>query len=438
MKSQTDEHYTCPLSAVDRRLEDTHRHWHEAENAYFDPDAFRVAIQTAIQTLRTVTFILQSNKALIPHFDAWYAPWQEKMRNDPLMRWMVDARNKIEKRGDLEAHSFVRAEIVASYLDEGPRIEVPAQLFDAPLKLVKSIPASASGDHIRKDGSVRIQRRWVENTLPEHELLDAVALAYGRVAEVVRDAHVRLELKPPATTDMTTGEVYGEGLRGGRLPCMIGHADLRSLNVWLANGRPVEVAMISQNIDLSKADMLFERYQTTPEEIFGKGENPEETLQNLFATARKMFAKDGYHVTVVFLLKGTKPVRIMRMIPEEHGEKYLIMRALANEVVKIGADAIILLGEIWKAPFNRDKPYQRAVNSPDRSEALAGTLVSKAGEPVEIYAEITRDDRRAKLGPNNMARGGATFIFAPIYEAWGRSVPGVWLKMSRGGHADKA
>ena len=53
------------------------------------------------------------------------------------MRWMQDARNKIEKEGDLDAHSFIRAQIIASYLNEGPAIEVPAELFDAPDKLIK-------------------------------------------------------------------------------------------------------------------------------------------------------------------------------------------------------------------------------------------------------------------------------------------------------------
>jgi len=93
------------------------------------------------------------------------------------MRWMVDARNKIEKEGDLQAHSFVRAEIIASYLDAGPRIE-------APLRLLKSIPDTGVGEHICKHGTLRIQRRWVENTLPHYELLDAVAIAYGRLSDL--------------------------------------------------------------------------------------------------------------------------------------------------------------------------------------------------------------------------------------------------------------
>ena len=63
MKKHATAEDACPLAAVDQRLADAHRLWHQAEAAYFEPDGFRLAIQTAIQTLRTVTFILQKQKA---------------------------------------------------------------------------------------------------------------------------------------------------------------------------------------------------------------------------------------------------------------------------------------------------------------------------------------------------------------------------------------
>ena len=113
MKAHPAVEATCPLAAVDQRLADAHKLWHQAEAAYFDPDGFRLAVQNAIQSLRSVTFILQNHKAVIPNFTQWYGDyvdetrgkrgeWQNRLRADPLMRWMVEARNKIEKRGDLE------------------------------------------------------------------------------------------------------------------------------------------------------------------------------------------------------------------------------------------------------------------------------------------------------------------------------------------------
>ena len=81
----------------------------------------------------------------------------------------------------------------------------------------------------------------MENTLPGYELLDAVAIAYGRIARLVHDAHRQMGLEVPATTDVETGRRYEDGAREGRLPWMIGHADVRSLHFNLADGGLVEI-----------------------------------------------------------------------------------------------------------------------------------------------------------------------------------------------------
>lgn len=60
-----DYQKSCPLESVHKRLKDLHRQWHAAEAAYFDRDGFRMAIQTS----RKVSFILQSDRALIHDFD---------------------------------------------------------------------------------------------------------------------------------------------------------------------------------------------------------------------------------------------------------------------------------------------------------------------------------------------------------------------------------
>ena len=62
------------------------------------------------------------------------------------------------------------------------------------------------------------QRRWVENTLPAFELLDAVAIAYGRLSLLVDDAHDQLGLPKPKAVHIQTGEAYPEGERGDGCP----------------------------------------------------------------------------------------------------------------------------------------------------------------------------------------------------------------------------
>lgn len=428
--TSTDDHSAkgCPLEAVHKRLEDLHRQWHQAEQAYFDPDAFRVAIQTAIQTSRTVTFILQSNKRNVPDFENWYGEWQKKFADIPLMRWMVDARNRIEKQGDLEALSHIRADIVASYLQEGPSIEVPAGLFDAPLKLLKSIPNSQLGEHIKKDGILRIQRKWIENTLPDFELLEAVAIAYGHLSEMLDAAHRQMGIAVPDAKDTRTGEVYDSASMKGRLPCMIGHSDLRTLDIWLANGRPVNMEVRERTIDLSNAGEGLERYDIKPEDIFGKSNDIERIQDSLFETASKMFLRDGYHISIMFLFRAGKLTEQALLEPEEHGEKYIMLRKLAQEVEKKGIDAAILLGETWTAPYDPEKPYRRAVDAPNKREALTATLVRKEGVPRQLSALVDRADGKLQLETPVEQIDGVYFMFAPFYEVWDRPVPEAWMK----------
>jgi hypothetical protein len=347
------------------------------------------------------------------------------LKSDALMRWMVDARNRIEKQGDLEAHSFVRAEIVASYLNNGAVIDVPAKLFEGPRVILKGIPKSDLGEHVKKFGTLRVQRRWVENSLPDYELLDAVAIAYGRIAEIVHDAHRAVGRDPPATVNAETGEQYAPG-RAGRLPCMIGHGDARTINISLSDGHRFEVLRHSFPIDEQGGRVGVKRYDLRPEEVWDTSGDQETVLGSLFRTARKMTEKDGKHVTLVVLLRGTKPVRLAEVEFPDQGAKYVVMRQIANDVAKLAADGVVLIGEAWRARADASKPYMRAVEAPDKMEVLQAVLVRREGNPVELFAGFRRQNDKVKLGDTETVRGGQHYMFAPIYEAWGRALPSDW------------
>lgn len=423
-----DQQASCPLDQVDRRLSDVHRLWHEAEQAYFDPDAFRAAIQGAIQTLRTVTWLLQAQKQRFPDFDGWYGPWQDKLRLDPLMAWMVDARNRIEKRGDLEALSLVRAEIVASHLDEGPRLEIPAALFDAPWKLIKSIPDGELGDHIRKDGILRIERRWVENTLPDWELLDAVAVAYGQISRLVADAHIALGLEEPEVENVEFGRRVPRP-SDGRLPCMIGHGERRAEKFSLSDGRPLTIVEQAHPIKTENRPEVEAHYGVQAEDIFpSKGNGGAEGIaRDLVEASKVVFLKDGYHEHAVFLLRDGRMLEIAQMRIAEPGQKYLMSRKLAELVRKADATEVILIDEIWTAKFDPAHPYRRAADVPERGEALAVTFAAKGGKLLRWTTEIIREGNDVRLGHTIESKGGAFFHLAPVLMAWGEDVPDEWL-----------
>lgn len=445
MKTHPAAEAACPLAAIDQRLADAHRLWHQAEAAYFDPDGFRLAVQNAIQTLRSLTFIVQNHKSVIPDFADWYGnyvdethgkrgQWQERLHGDSLMRWMVDARNKIEKQGDLETHSIVRAEIIASYYDDGPRIDVPAHLFENTETLLRNIPDNLAGQHIRRNGVVRIQRRWVENTLPDYELLDAVAIYYGKLAELVHDAHRQIGLNPPQTIHDERGETFDLPAMGWRFPCMIGHEKPRALTISLANGARVEFESKSDfvKIDAAQLAVLMDRYGKNALDAMRRDcKTDAELVAGFFAMARAIFLRDGYHRSILLLLRDRKLIRPIEIRVENTHQKYVVMRQLADDVTKSGADAAIMIGEVWVTRADQLKPYERPADSPVRTEGLSLDMVSKGGEPLHCFAKIIRDGEKVSLGSAEMSGTTISYAFAPFYQVWGRSIPQAWIDMDR-------
>ncbi|TIM30344.1 MAG: hypothetical protein E5Y63_11615 [Mesorhizobium sp.] len=420
----------CPLAGVDRRLEDAHQLWHRAEAEYFDPESFRLFAQNTIQTLRTVTWRLQNHKKLFADFDAWYGPWQERMRADRLMKWLHDARTKIEHQGDLEIHSFIRAEIVASYLSsEVPRMEVRAELFATAKELLKGIPKDALEKHVLKNGTLRIQRRWVENNLPNHELLDALAIVYGRTKEIVHDAHRKLGLPEPMTVDSGTGEKFNAPALSWRMPCMIAHEARRELLISLADGS--RLSFVPQTLTLREEDKN-ELAQKTDLKLYRpmaeKYDSVEAMSEGYFRMVRQVFERDDYHQPMIFFFQGLKPLKFFGYEIQDRAQKYLMNRSLAQEALRYGADVVLMVNEAWIAPMNEVGPYEFAVDAPNRQEALTMVLVRKDGDLIHHQAMIIRENDKPVLGETGVTRNPATYTAAPFYDAWGRPIPDNWTR----------
>jgi hypothetical protein len=125
----------------------------------------------------------------------------------------------------------------------------------------------------------------------------------------------------------------------------------------------------------------------------------------------------------------------IKLIPyqiENRAQKYVIMRALANEVIRYGADAVILVNEAWIARADEVGPFQFPAEIPSRLEALTMILARKEGDLLHYQAMINRVNGKPKLGGTELTRNPASFSVAPFYEAWGRAVPQEWINASRG------
>ena len=154
-KSKKDK---CPIFTTERRLDDCFQLWIATKEKYFDSVQFRVYLNSLIQALRNVTWILQSSKSIFLNFDPWYKQWQDKMRADSILKWLVDARNTIVKKGDLETYSKVKVSIVKSWFDS-PSTEFEVSPFIKTENIARTIAQQKPKDYLPKVGLLRVKRK---------------------------------------------------------------------------------------------------------------------------------------------------------------------------------------------------------------------------------------------------------------------------------------
>ncbi|MCA9195615.1 MAG: hypothetical protein KDB03_27775 [Planctomycetales bacterium] len=406
-------HDECPLSAPHSRLREAHRHFHDAELNYADPDAFTSYLNGCIQALRNVTFVLQKSKSFILGFDEWYSPWQDRLRDDPILRWVVHARNRIVKKGDLETFSVANVSIVNNY-SSPPAMQMPfppcESLESLGQFLVEELPIC---EQFTQTAMLRVERRWVANDIAQLELLHALAHAYTTLAYLIRDAHGPLQAPVKRTT-------LPEHLPGQPLPCM---TELDESRVSYTRYKDKQILTIQrQVVDRSKlpVDKARERYGKLPAATDGafKGpENLEATCQYLFSLARMIMEKDGHHQPFVFYLTE-RGLQLGGFQPEDRTDKLLIWRSVASEVERLRAYAVIHIAEVWVAQFDPAHPDRSATDSPNRDEALALAAISSRGEYICWNARIYHSSEGVILGDNQDASHGTPYYFEPVVTVW--------------------
>jgi hypothetical protein len=72
-----------------------------------DSTAFLANLEAAIVFGRSITFHLQNEYRSCTGFEEWYTLEQHKMRHDPLLRFLVEARNLILKQVSLGVRRYV-------------------------------------------------------------------------------------------------------------------------------------------------------------------------------------------------------------------------------------------------------------------------------------------------------------------------------------------
>jgi hypothetical protein len=416
---------TCPIPNSHTRLRQVHTLWHEAAQGYPVPDIFVPRLNALLQAARSTTWVLQKEMSREEGFDAWYGSWQERMRGDERMRWLVDARNRIEKQGDLEMHSVAKARLVANAWT-GPTVEFEVPPHVGPMEIAMATELKSLPPEVRESGMLEVERRWVAAEQPDHEVLDLVAHCYGVLAQLLVDAHARRGVKM-----QTFGEEDHEKRTRrrqhptGRLDCMLIGREQRTARWHLGHEALIELE--ARQIEWSDAereqirvhyDDMSEWPKTTPDAPLA------DQAKVWHEWGRRMLIHDGGHRTMAMLF-ADEGVTYLDVTPDDDQGKRAMMNQVAIEVDRVAATKMVFTTEAWFAlDVPRDDPRfgVRARDRDDHLDVLMTYAISRDGTRIALSSQYEQVDGTPLFGDPNPIELSTDFEtqFAPVLEVWNR------------------
>lgn len=391
------------MKTWERRLKDLARLHSQCSANYFEPDLFRMNSNQFLQTARTITFLIQKNKAQIPDFDGWYTafvrdPWAQ----DAVMTWAKDARNHIEKRGDLELYSSVDVALVLSYDDKD---DLVLEVSDSELIMVgvkqlirfarRNLPSGVSDSAV-----IKVERRWVTSSLKDWELLTAFSYVYARMYELCLSLAGRggyaldKGVSEPSSLDLVSSDA-----RKTR------YLKLRDTGVTrLVQERiPYDPEYVPPNSVLQLVDTIKEQ---------GAVSSLEEAVERYELFARASFEQFGSHTPMAFLFdEAWNQIDLVTTMHADQSEKYIFWRSMEDRILYNKAHALIYVYEAWIRDMER-YPNRLTHTLPVRGEILVvigidigGKVVSRDMEIVRDAANhkprlVTIDNKKSKLKPS--------------------------------------
>ncbi|MBS0405573.1 MAG: hypothetical protein JSS17_04345 [Proteobacteria bacterium] len=400
----------------EKRLSDVAQLLRQCAATYFEPDRFRLNCNQFLTTSRTVNFLIQKDKALIPDFNAWYAAHViELWAGDKVMAWGRDSRNHIEKVGDLDLESELAVTLIFTH-DEDQDISILCgrhELIGATVRHLlryaeKNLPTGVSDSSV-----LRIRRRWVANTLPGRELLGALTYIYGRQRALA---------------------VSLASYLGHSLPCEIPEVnDIREVReqerqvryVKFRDRKPSRMAnhVVRRMPDYSPPQWL--------QELAGE-RDPSKGLPGLNAQlefhakmAEGTFQQFGNHVPMMWMYdEAGQPVDYGGMIPDDQATKFIYWRTVADRVESLRPATLIWVSEIWIRDLARrfELPMRKM---PIKGEALHVVGIDRSGVVNTIYWDIQRDlasarPRLVRREPSPETQYGAPYFLLSVKRAFAR------------------
>ena len=418
----------CPIPQTHTRLNQAFSMFSEVSARYQKPDEFTVTLNDLIQSLRNITFILQAEKAKVPNFDNWYAPHQAEMKADEVLRWLVEARNHVVKRGDLEKKSHLTLR-VKDHLDQNlfvAEFNPYISLEEAAIRFKKAIKIKIP-KHYEDETIIEAEREWVIENFPKAEIADILIYCFSILTKVVYEAHAACDVHPLCcdhNTFLQPGQdfmvVIRNDIKKGRILKVLYNKD-KTLTV-----KEISFSMSDKvpNSDETSAEHADKHYGL-PKDVMGlidtTGKNlPFSQVKYHIAMARYLFGIDGHVQSVAFLYFPNRQPVIIQLTMEEPEDRYVMAERIAEKVEETHCAAVLTVGEVWVG----DLPKKGEEQTPPRlqkNKREQVMILAASSEKTEMHLiEIHRKPNgTATLGEETKEVTDNTAGFlSRVYKVW--------------------
>lgn len=375
-----------------------------------EPTTFRRNLNTVIQELRNISWLIQKQKNRLDNFSEWYPAWQESAMSDEIMRWITTSRNRVVKEGDLDIASTARIRY------QSPYHETKAQEMDAPARLTTGqMLAVMMRGRVPDQGILTVSREWRDSQLDGHELLGALSHAWRECATLVRHAHGAMDPDHCFDAEDWSRGCVTSGLSLSASACLSHRRDYFELAIDLQAKTLQRTRYIPVERDAAMIEEARGRYGELPTALEG---DAIDAVPKLVRMGRAILSVDESLLTTVYYYKGGRVVDFQGVMLEDRIAVIRHMAQVAERVRELGADSVAFSSEVWLASLDATQPGVHAGDRTDRTEALCIQAVRADGTARVVTVRFTRDANGEKRFESPSGAVASLSAFEPLRQHW--------------------
>ncbi|MGB0743703.1 MAG: hypothetical protein ACPGSB_04175 [Opitutales bacterium] len=377
----------CIFKSPDKRFIDALHYWQLIHKYYFKPELFRRNLNSLVQEIRNITFLIQKQKSDLEDFESWYKTWQNKLKTDRICKWSVKARNVVVKQGDLNTKSLAKVTITNDWLNEHTET-LELSLSAKTESILRSIINNVDANNVSDESIVCIERLWIDSEFSDFEIIAATGHCLHMLSMLIQDAHAN----------------YCEKSKCEKLDQI-----LEFSNKYFFTDLENELSrkLYIKLKELKTGDVQFKQTNFTPEECEGakdrygnieiKTDSAPESLEHYvnhhLEASKIILKKDGYLLPVLHVLTKNNHIHQIGLIFEDRADKHIQLRNAAEYIRRIDAKYVILTGEAWGAVFDPSSNIMHAKDYPNRDEVVGSAGVSHSLNYFHMQCKFTRQNK---------------------------------------------